>query len=451
MRRALASLALLTSLATGTAFAQAPPAAAPAPKKLQVLIISGQQVAHNWKGTTPLLRKALEDTGKFEVRVTEEFRGGGPETLAPYDLVVLNYSGGNRPEMRWGARADAALLDFVSAGKGLVVYHFSMQSFEGWTDYEKISGANWRPNFGHHSAPHDFTIDVKDPQHPITKGLKLKFDQQKDELYANLKWQPAGPYTVLATAYDDHALYAASRTDARAPQPLEGAGASEPMLWVSDYGKGRVFTTALGHDVDQVQTLAFTTTFTRGAEWAATGNVTLPIPPAMAAAPSAAAAAPQAAAQAPLPEGYVARGTRVGQSSAPGMKVADLGTAGRTFRINLSKGDEVMTALTQFAETHNIRNAHFTGIGALSKGLFSWADTDRGNAMKKIELNQEAEVVSLVGSIERDTQGRLNVHAHGSVAYQDGTIHGGHWFEAYVGIIAEIFVSEESPATTASN
>lgn len=459
MTRTLAAAVLSACVLGGTALAQQPPAApaAPAaPKKIQVLIISGQQVAHNWKGTTPLLRKALEDTGKFEVRVTEEFRGGGPETLAPYDLVVLNYSGGNRPEMRWGARADAALLDFVSAGKGLVVYHFSMQSFDGWAEYEKISGANWRPNFGHHSAPHTFTIDVTDQQHPITKGLKLHFEQQNDELYANLKWQPAGPYKVLATAYDDHALYAASRTDARAPQPLVGAGANEPMLWVSDYGKGRVFTTALGHDVDQVQTLAFTTTFSRGAEWAATGNVTLPIPPALAATPQA-AAAPQAAvpqtaaAQAPLPEGYVPRGTRVGQSSAPGMRVADLGTGGRTYRINLSKGDEVMTALTQFAEKNNIKNAHFTGIGALSKGLFSWADTDRGNAMKKIELNQEAEVVSLVGSIERDAQGRLNVHAHGSVAYQDGTIHGGHWFEAYVGIIAEIFVSEESPAATASN
>jgi len=453
MRRVLASLALLTSIATG-AFAQAPagaPAAPAAPKKIQVLIISGQQVAHNWKGTTPLLRKALEDTGKFEVRVTEEFRGGGPETLAPYDLVVLNYSGGNRPEMRWGPRADAALLDFVNAGKGLVVYHFTMQSFEGWTEFETIAGANWRPNFGHHSAPHDFTVDVKDPQHPITKGLKLKFDQQKDELYANLKWQPAGPYKILATAYDDHALYAASRTDARAPQPLVGTGADEPMLWVSDYGKGRVFTTALGHDVDQVQTLAFTTTFTRGAEWAATGNVTLPIPAALAATPQAAGSPQAAAAPAPLPDGYVPRGTRVGQSSAPGMKVADLGTTGRTYRINLSKGDEVMTALTQFAEKNNIKNAHFTGIGALSKGLFSWADTDRGNAMKKIELNQEAEVVSLVGSIERDAQGRLNVHAHGSVAYQDGTIHGGHWFEAYVGIIAEIFVNEESPAAASSN
>ena len=450
MRRVLAILALLTSFTTGTAFAQAPPAAPAAPKKIQVLIITGQH-QHNWKGTTPLLRKALEDTGKFEVRVTEEFRGGGPETLAPYDLVVLNYSGSNRPELRWGARADAALLDFVNAGKGIVVYHFAMQSFEGWTEFEKIAGANWRPNFGHHSAPHDFTVDVKDSQHPITKGLKLKFDQQKDELYANLKWQPAGPYKILATAYDDHALYAASRTDARAPQPLVGTGADEPMLWVSDYGKGRVFTTALGHDVDQVQTLAFTTTFTRGAEWAATGNVTLPIPAALAATPQAAGSPQAAAAPAPLPDGYVPRGTRVGQSSAPGMKVADLGTTGRTYRINLSKGDEVMTALTQFAEKNNIKNAHFTGIGALSKGLFSWADTERGNAMKQIQLNQEAEVVSLVGSIERDAQGRLNVHAHGSVAYQDGTIHGGHWFEAYVGIIAEIFVNEESPAAASSN
>jgi type 1 glutamine amidotransferase len=50
------------------------------------------------------------------------------------------------------------------------------------------------------------------------------------------------------------------------------------MLWTTDYGKGRVFVTALGHDVDQVQTMAFGTTFARGAEWAATGKVTQPIP-----------------------------------------------------------------------------------------------------------------------------------------------------------------------------
>ena len=89
--------------------------------------------------------------------------------------------------------------------------------------------------------------------------------------------------------------------------------------------------------------------------------------------------------------------------------MTDLGTTGRTYRINLVKGDEVMTALSQFAEKNHIKNAHFTGVGALSKGLFSWADTDRGNAMKKIELNQEAEVVSLVGSIARDAHGMVIV------------------------------------------
>ncbi|HBY63222.1 MAG TPA: hypothetical protein DEH78_25655, partial [Solibacterales bacterium] len=48
------------------------------------------------------------------------------------------------------------------------------------------------------------------------------------------------------------------------------------------YGEGRVFATALGHDGPAVKTPTFVTTFTRGAEWAATGNVTIPIPPRLA-------------------------------------------------------------------------------------------------------------------------------------------------------------------------
>jgi len=248
-----------------------PPAA---PKKIQTLIITGQN-GHNWRAVTPELRKMLEATGLFDVRVTEEFRGAGPETLAPYDLVVLNYQDG-RPNQRWGDRADKALLDFVSSGKGLVMYHFSVAAFVGWEEYEKLSGGNWRPNQGHHSAAHDFVVDIKDADHPITRGLRKSFPQPKDELYANLKWQPAGTFHVLATAYDDHSLY-----QGKARQPVPGPGMDQPMLWTLDYGKGRVFATMLGHDVPQVNTPAFVTTFTRGAEWAATGAVTLPVPPEM--------------------------------------------------------------------------------------------------------------------------------------------------------------------------
>jgi type 1 glutamine amidotransferase len=247
-----------------------------APPKLQALIITGQN-GHDWRGTTPLLRKILEDSGKFNVRITEEFRGAGPETLAPYDLVVLNYYELRKPEFRWGERADNALLDFARSGKGILVYHFSVAAFDGWPEYEKLCAGNWRPNNGHHSAAHDFTVKITDPEHPVTRGLKLSFPQPKDELYANLRWQPADRYHVLATAYDDHSLY-----QGKARQPIPGAGLDQPMLWTVEFGKGRVLVTVLGHDIPAVQTPAFVTTFSRGAEWAATGAVTQSIPPEMA-------------------------------------------------------------------------------------------------------------------------------------------------------------------------
>jgi uncharacterized protein len=251
-------------------------AAAPARRGLrliQVLIITGQSYLHDWITTTPVLKKELEDTGHFEVRVDDEFRGAGPETLAPYDVVVLNYSDGygTNPELGWGDRANNALLDFVRSGKGLVVYHFSLSAFYNWPEYEKLTGCNWRTNNGHHSARHDFMIDVQDPDNPIMKGLRAFFPQYNDELYANLKCQP-NTIHVLATAYDDHSLYALRPGD---PQTPVGPGTNEPLLWTVNYGSGRVFVTALGHDASVMTSPGFITTLTRGTEWAAKGKVTI--------------------------------------------------------------------------------------------------------------------------------------------------------------------------------
>jgi type 1 glutamine amidotransferase len=249
------------------------PAQAPSPK-LQALILTGQNTAsHDWRGTTPVLRKLLEDTGRFEVRVSEEFRGGGAETLAPYDLVIVSYYDARKPELRWGERADTALTNYVRGGKGLVIFHFATAAFDGWTEYEKMSGGNWRPNFGHHSARHDYTVTLRDRDHPITRGMKATFPQANDELYANLKWQPAGSFHVLATAWDDHSLYKPGEK-----QPIPGAGLEQPSLWTVDYGKGRVFVTALGHDPEAMKMPGFAATLTRGSEWAATGAVTIPVP-----------------------------------------------------------------------------------------------------------------------------------------------------------------------------
>jgi len=158
-------------------------------------------------------------------------------------------------------------------------------------------------------------------------------------------------------------------------------------------------------------------------------------------------AASPPAAQRPTPEGYMPRGWRPATGSAPGMKVTDLGTGGRTFRVTMTKGDDIMAGLTEFAEKYHIKNGHFTALGAIDKGVFGWTDVERGLGQKKIELNQEAEIVSLLGSITTDAQGRATVHGHGSVALTDGSVRGGHWFEAHVSIIAEIYVTEEEGAS----
>jgi predicted DNA-binding protein with PD1-like motif len=154
---------------------------------------------------------------------------------------------------------------------------------------------------------------------------------------------------------------------------------------------------------------------------------------------------PQAAAP-PTPEGYVPRGTRPGKGLAPGMKVTDLGKSARTFRVNFVKGDEIMSGMTEFAEKYRIRNGHFTALGAINKATFGWTDVEHGLGQKKINLNEEAEIVSLLGSISTDNQGRANVHGHGSVALSDGSVRGGHVWDAYVSIIAEVFVTEEEGA-----
>jgi predicted DNA-binding protein with PD1-like motif len=156
--------------------------------------------------------------------------------------------------------------------------------------------------------------------------------------------------------------------------------------------------------------------------------------------------AQQPAAPAPTPEGYVPRGTRPGKGLAPGLRVTDLGKSARTYRVNMTKGDDILSGLTEFAEKYQIKNGHFTALGAINKGLFGWTDVERGLGQKKIELNEEAEIVGLMGSITVNAQGLSVVHAHGTVALSDGTVKGGHWWEAKVSIIAEVFVTEEEGA-----
>jgi len=258
---------LLLLACIGTLYAQTTE-----PRKLQALIITGQD-KHPWKETTPYLKEILDKTGRFEVRVTEEFRGSTLETLSFYDVAILNYSDEKLNIPSWSQATKDALLAFVGSGKGLVVYHHAAASFQDWTDYEKLVGCVWKTLGSHHAPVHDYRVDVRDSEHAITRGM-TSFMAKSDELYAGLKCVPAGGFHVLATGFDDHALYVPKP---REPLP-EGPSRDEPLLWTLPYGSGRVFATMLGNDMRATRTAGFVATFVRGAEWAATGAVTIPLP-----------------------------------------------------------------------------------------------------------------------------------------------------------------------------
>jgi type 1 glutamine amidotransferase len=49
------------------------------------------------------------------------------------------------------------------------------------------------------------------------------------------------------------------------------------MIWTVAYGKGRVFHTPMGHDANAMRCHGFAATLQRGTEWAATGQVTIPL------------------------------------------------------------------------------------------------------------------------------------------------------------------------------
>ncbi|HJT89708.1 MAG TPA: PPC domain-containing DNA-binding protein [Bryobacteraceae bacterium] len=132
---------------------------------------------------------------------------------------------------------------------------------------------------------------------------------------------------------------------------------------------------------------------------------------------------------------------------APGMKVKQLSSSPyRTFYVTLARGDEVTSGMTEFAEKYHIRTASVTAVGAFSSAILGWTDLQRKPpAMRKIPINEEVEV-SMNGNITPGRDGKPAFHGHVFCALSDGSVKGGHMYEAKVGIIMQLTVTELEPS-----
>ncbi len=264
----------------------------PAEKRLKVLIISGQNsYEHDWTGVNNMLRTMMQDTGRFDVRVTEDFDNGELATLKNYDVVLLNYSSrwnyADPQERRWSKSAEQALFDYVKQGGGLVAYHSSFTFGANWPEYRQLVGAVMEPGSSRRSPPGAFPVHIVDRAHPITAGMREYVWTYNDDMYTNMKMDPNARIHILATARDASASYdpkiAGHKYPAAAYTPeklkaMKGMDGDHPQVWTADYGKGRVFSMTLGHDEVSLHFAGLQSLILRGTEWAATGQVTLPVP-----------------------------------------------------------------------------------------------------------------------------------------------------------------------------
>lgn len=104
--------------------------------------------------------------------------------------------------------------------------------------------------------------------------------------------------------------------------------------------------------------------------------------------------------------------------------------------------DEVSGALLEWARSHGIGGASFTGIGAFREVTLGFFVPEQ-REYEHITIAEQVEVLSLAGNIARDRDSP-KVHAHVVVGKRDGSAHGGHLVSARVRPTLEVVLVESS-------
>lgn len=224
-------------MASGQGSAQEPKQSAP----LRVLVVTG---GHSHDASfyalfedQPDLRTVIEPhPAAFTKNLTRDF-----DVIVLYDMVQEDHV----PEAQ-----RAKLKSFAEAGKGLLVVHHALVSYQNWTwHWKELVGGRYlledRDGLPKSLYEHDYAMTIHPvAEHPITAGISPF--RIVDETYERMQF--ASGVTVLL------------RTDAK--------GSNDPVAWISPYTKSRVPVLQLGHDRQAHENPHYRTLFRRALLWA---------------------------------------------------------------------------------------------------------------------------------------------------------------------------------------
>ena len=203
-----------------------------------------------------------KQTGAFTTTVSHDPAIFTNENLRKFDAIVLNNTQGNyfgdlgQIEMR-----KQALVDFVREGKGVIGIH-GASVFENFDTPPKTSGEReLRSLIGgsFHSHPWEaepVSIRIEDVDHVLSKSL-TKISGATSDLNTNLLTKTSSTFPLPYAEEIYQFIEPYSRKDLRVLISLDMLKTTDKgqrkdkdyaLAWIKDYGKGKVFYSALGHN-----------------------------------------------------------------------------------------------------------------------------------------------------------------------------------------------------------
>ena len=217
------------------------------PRRTEILFL-GDNGHHRPIERVPQLMAALGNKG-INITYTDKLEDLNADNLNRYDglLIFANWDSIAKPQ-------EKALLDYVSAGHGVIPVHCASYCFRNSAEYvdKVVGGQFWRHRMD--------TIQTRftQPNSPLVMGLPSI--KAYDETYLHTHLQADN--NVLAVR------------DIKADQEKDKPGVKEePYTWTRQYGKGRVFYTAYGHDERTWSQPGFQQLLERGILWAVGNDV----------------------------------------------------------------------------------------------------------------------------------------------------------------------------------
>ena len=206
----------------------------------------------------PLSEQILGDVGRrtraFESTATKDVAVMSVEGLREYDGIVFYTTG----ELPISAGQKQALLDFIRGGKGFIGIHSATDTFYKWPEYGEMIGGY----FDGHPWHQEVRVRVEDAQHPAASGLQDGLTI-RDEIYQFKSWSRDRVHVILSLdpASVDLTKSGVNRTDR-----------DFALSWTRNFGNGRVFYTALGHEPDVWRDIRFQDHLAGGIRWAVGGG-----------------------------------------------------------------------------------------------------------------------------------------------------------------------------------